>query len=176
MTELDDKEQAAATPNGTRCYAENPYIMGERVDITEGVQALYDLVIGSMDWGSGFWTAEDAAPVSVIAHACGFANVAEVDAYIEARNKERQRGPLGNDWHPFHADDSELDDFQKAHIGESGWAPGGVHEHVLSSRGRCMWPQCKFGHEPPATTPGAFHYVVKASEPGVVYRVEGDPV
>ena len=39
---------------------------GTETDITEGVQALYDLVISSMDWGSGFWTYEDALPVAQV--------------------------------------------------------------------------------------------------------------
>ena len=37
---------------------------GTDTDITQGVQALYDLVISSMNWGSGFWSWEDALPVA----------------------------------------------------------------------------------------------------------------
>ena len=65
---------------------------GSETDITEGVQALYDLVIGSMDWGSGFWTAEDAAPVAKVARACGFESAEEAERYLreQIRSEERQ--------------------------------------------------------------------------------------
>jgi hypothetical protein len=42
------------------------------VDVTEGVRTLYDLVISSMDWGSGFLSVEDVAGVIRVAQACGF--------------------------------------------------------------------------------------------------------
>ena len=44
----------------------------ETHDITEGVQVLYDLAIGSMDYGSGFWNYEDAKPVADLGKLCGF--------------------------------------------------------------------------------------------------------
>lgn len=40
---------------------------GTETDVTTDVGCLYDLVIGSMDWGSGFLTVEDAEPVVRIA-------------------------------------------------------------------------------------------------------------
>lgn len=60
---------------------------GAETDITEGVQALYDLVIGSTEWGSGFWTAEDARPVALLARACGFGRAEEAERYL--REQER---------------------------------------------------------------------------------------
>jgi hypothetical protein len=39
---------------------------GTETDITEAVTILWDGVISSLDWGSGFWDAEDAAAVAWI--------------------------------------------------------------------------------------------------------------
>lgn len=64
---------------------------GTEVDITEGVQALYDLVTSSMDWGSGFWTVEDALPVEHIARTCGFPGISEVEAYIDGRRRDEDQ-------------------------------------------------------------------------------------
>lgn len=55
---------------------------GTTVDVTEGVKTLYDLVINSLDWGSGFLTSEDATPLAQIGHLCGFERVDEVDRYV----------------------------------------------------------------------------------------------
>jgi hypothetical protein len=94
-------------------------------DITEGVQALYDLVIGSMNWGSGFWTAEDAAPVAKLARACGFERAEEAERYLnEQLHSEEQKAFLLTrlDWRT------------------QMMAP---HDHVFSSAGKCLWPGCK---------------------------------
>jgi len=55
---------------------------GTETDITEGVQALYDLVISSMDFRSGFWTVEDAVPVAVIARLLKFKQAEEIERYL----------------------------------------------------------------------------------------------
>ena len=64
---------------------------GTDTDITEGVQALYDLVISSMNWGSGFWSWEDALPVAQVGHLLGFAEIEEVDRYVADRKHEEER-------------------------------------------------------------------------------------
>ena len=69
-----------STPNGTVITAARED--GTTVDLTEGVQCLYDLVINSMDWGSGFISAEEALPVAEVARACGFEQVEEVEKYV----------------------------------------------------------------------------------------------
>jgi hypothetical protein len=100
---------------------------GTYTDITEGVQALYDLVISSMDWGSGFWSYEDALPVGAIAHLFNFESADEVDRYVNARKA-----------------DEENSAFTIAHHNEiraRGGNPVG-HDHVFNSAGRCMWPLC----------------------------------
>ena len=93
---------------------------GAEVDITEGVQALYDLVISSMDWGSGFWSFEDAVPVAIVARAMGFPKVAEVEKYLLARQREENRWPST----------------------EQRPVPVPGHDHLYSAKGRCMWPKC----------------------------------
>jgi hypothetical protein len=101
---------------------------GTETDITEGVQALYDLVIGSMDWGSGFWTAEDAAPVAALARACGFERAEEAERYL--RQQQHSAEQLR---------------FRQTHPEEvKRWVRGErAHDHVFSSAGKCMWPACE---------------------------------
>lgn len=119
-----------------RCVARMPD--GSEVDITEGVQTIYDLVIGSLDWGSGFLTVEDALPVVHVAKTCGFADWEEAQAYVDAK---------------VHAQESEA--FRVSRIGQPDYPsrPAGLligqlprvieHDHVFSSVGECMWPRCK---------------------------------
>lgn len=45
---------------------------GTETDVTEGVQALYDHLVASMDWGSNFLSIEDARGIILIAQKCGF--------------------------------------------------------------------------------------------------------
>lgn len=96
-------------------------------DITEGVQALYDLVIGSMDWGSGFWTAEDAAPVAKLARACGFERAGEAERYLSEQMHSDQQGA-----------------FMKSRQGPWRDRAGTplAHDHVFSPAGKCVWPGC----------------------------------
>jgi hypothetical protein len=90
------------------------------------VQALYDLVIGSMDWGSGFWTVDDAMPVLHIAETCGFAGFEEARQYVESQ-----------------ADSPEQREFLKTHLTQRDLWPPRPHDHVFSKKhGKCMWPGC----------------------------------
>lgn len=104
---------------------------GGETDITEGVRALYDLVISSMNWGSGFLTAEDARPVALLARTCQFEQAAEAERYLR---------------------DQEHSEQQQQFLRERGGnyfamvTNGGFplpHEHVFSTAGRCMWPLCR---------------------------------
>jgi hypothetical protein len=45
---------------------------GTEVDVTEGVKALYDHTVQSMDWGSGMLELDDAREIINVALACGF--------------------------------------------------------------------------------------------------------
>lgn len=77
------------TPKGVTITAAQPD--GATEDITEGVQVLYDLVIQSMDWGSGFLTVEDVQPVVALARACGFEGFEEADKYLAEQMAEEER-------------------------------------------------------------------------------------
>src|SRR5215469_16621515 len=100
---------------------------GTQTDVTEGVQALYDLVISSMDWGSGFWSYEDALPVAKIARLAGFKHSKEAERYV--RNMKHHE---------------EASAWQTTHWRQ--WGSGYEvfpHDHIWSSIGRCMWGGCK---------------------------------
>jgi hypothetical protein len=110
---------------------------GTETDITEGVQALYDLVISSMDFRSGFWSFEDAVPVAVLGRACGFEKIGEVERYLaEQQRSEAQRR------------------FLAAHVRQmTNPAEKVEHEHLFDTQGiflpgvralpgRCLWPGC----------------------------------
>jgi hypothetical protein len=99
---------------------------GSETDITEGVQALYDLVLSSMDWGSGFLSFEDALPVAQIGRLMGFGQSEEAERYVAEQK---------------HSD--EQDEFWRAHKETQGWGWGDIpHNHVYSSAGKCMWGGC----------------------------------
>jgi hypothetical protein len=48
---------------------------GTRVDVTEAVRTMYDLLNASMDWGSGFLSLEDVIETTRLAELCGFVNL-----------------------------------------------------------------------------------------------------
>jgi hypothetical protein len=99
---------------------------GTETDITEGVQALYDLVLNSMDWGSGFLTAEDARPVALLARTLGFEQAEEAERYLrDQEHSEQQQEFL------------RVRRETRQHI--NGRVP---HDHVFSTAGRCMWSGC----------------------------------
>jgi hypothetical protein len=103
---------------------------GTQTDVTEGVQALYDLCISSMDFRSGFWSSEDAIPVGTMARLCGFGECAEVERYVREALHDEESAAWRRD--------------RREQIGP--WYSGGrtvKHDHVFSSAGRCMWPACK---------------------------------
>lgn len=77
------------TPSGVTILAQLPD--GSTVNVTEGVQTLYDHVISSMDWGSGFLTKEDAIPIAEIARVCGFESSEEAERYIHSMEEEERR-------------------------------------------------------------------------------------
>lgn len=64
-----------ATPNGTEILAFNTAALDaleEPVDLTEAVKVLYDHVVNSMDWGSGFLDHEEKHRVYDVGKALGF--------------------------------------------------------------------------------------------------------
>jgi hypothetical protein len=129
---------------------------GTETDITEGVQALYDLVISSMDFRSGFWTAEDAVPVAQLARLLGFEQREQIERYLaEQLHSEEQAA------------------FWQAHPGTRAMQTP-PHDHVFSSAGRCMWGSCKAREGEDAVCPGmeAGHYHI--TEPAA-HHVGGFP-
>ena len=68
---------------------------GKEVDITDLVKILYDGVINSLNWGSGWWDGEDAASVGWIGLAFGWASASEATAFAkDIKRYERFRGEL----------------------------------------------------------------------------------
>jgi hypothetical protein len=116
----------STTPNGTRIIAHKAD--GAEVNITEGVQALYDLVIQSMDWGSGFFTVEDALPVVAIAKTCGFASAEEAERYVDDQR--------------FSTEQRAFIDARQISYSPSSEEPP-AHDHIFGSSMRCLWPWCK---------------------------------
>jgi hypothetical protein len=98
---------------------------GTQADVTAGVQALYDLVLASMDWGSGFLSYEDALPVAEIARLAGFEQRDEVERYV----REALHSKESAEW-------------QRQQSFPLNYASI-RHDHVWSSAGRCMWPCCR---------------------------------
>lgn len=98
---------------------------GSQEDVTEGVQALYDLVISSMDWGSGFWSYEDALPVAKIATLAGFERCDEAERYVREALHEKESA----EWRRKTGLDAEYQIVP--------------HDHVWSSAGKCMWRFCE---------------------------------
>lgn len=60
------------------------YDTDEIIDITEGVQVMYDALIGSMDWGSGFLANDEAVAILRVAQACGFLSPTEAQETFNA--------------------------------------------------------------------------------------------
>ncbi len=64
---------------------------GSETDITLGVQSMYDLLHGSMDWGSGFISLEEAIPIAEMVKACGFQRWEEAEKYVTWQRVEAKR-------------------------------------------------------------------------------------
>lgn len=77
------------TPNGARITLTK--LDGSTVDVTEHVGAIYDLVIQSMDFGSGFLTSEDAEPLAELGEMCGFARCDEAKRYLDEARRQEER-------------------------------------------------------------------------------------
>lgn len=70
----------------------NPF---KSTDITEDIAKLYDLVIGSMDWGSGFLDTEDYEAVIKVGILCGF-DLPQCDQYYSFPGFVRDHVPDRN--------------------------------------------------------------------------------
>jgi len=110
---------------------------GTLTDVTEAVQALYDLAIGSMDFRSGFWSAEDAEPVGKLAVICNFDQSYDILKYIAEEREKAERGAFyRQNFHEIHPRHDQVDAWDRMYEALQG------HECVYSSLGKCMWPGC----------------------------------
>lgn len=64
---------------------------GVETDVTEGVQALYDQYMGTMDIGSGFVCLEEALVIYELAKACSFVQIEEIEKYVAYIRGKNQR-------------------------------------------------------------------------------------
>lgn len=101
---------------------------GTETDVTAGVQALYDLVISSMDFRSGFWSYEDAVPVGEMARLCDFEKREEIEKYVRQELHEKETAEWRRD-----------EGLRNKAVLFGYRVP---HDHVWSSADRCMWPGC----------------------------------
>jgi hypothetical protein len=119
---------------------------GDGADVTDAVGALYDLALSSMDYRSGFWSYEDAAPVATLAELMNYEQREAIQKYRDDQLHNRQTqafirsNALGNQ--PVHytrnvitRDDGSMIVQHKVAVPE--------HDHVFSTPGRCMWPKCE---------------------------------
>jgi hypothetical protein len=138
----------------------------ESVDITEGVRTLYDLLIASIDWGSGYLTYEDAEPVVALAKACGFEGWEEAQQYVDKQKHSKEQAiflrknrPLSHEHlYQIYLEGTTYTELEcqfpecqvvagserdiadrEANLRWRGVLP---HEHVFSTVGKCMWPNC----------------------------------
>jgi hypothetical protein len=87
---MQPPEYSPVTPAGVTITATRPD--GTTLDVTLGVQVLYDLVIQSMDFGSGFLSVEEVDPIVGVAAFCGFKEFEAAERYVEQeRVAQRQR-------------------------------------------------------------------------------------
>ena len=117
---------------------------GTETDVTEGVQVLYDTVIASMDWGSGFLTVEDAEPIVAVAKACQFNGWEAAQEYVDAQRASPEQVELQ------HRRNLDLQRRFRREWNLIGTNLSGMpaHEHVFSvSTGKCMWSGCGVGEE-----------------------------
>jgi hypothetical protein len=61
-------EEALRPDPGFRIYVESE---GERTDVTDAVMDVYDIAVGSMDFGSGFLSTEEVGNIRVLGKVIG---------------------------------------------------------------------------------------------------------
>lgn len=65
---------------------------GTEIDITEGVQIAYDVVVHSMDWGSGFLDTEEVDAIVNLARAARFPDFERIFNDVQERRAAEERG------------------------------------------------------------------------------------
>lgn len=107
-------------------------------DITAAVQVLYDLVIDSQNYGSGFWSIEDLQPVADLAILCDFNRAGEVQKYIDDQRHYDEMRKYQTEHFPVRLDKMFIGMNMHDLLSNDPVA----HEHIYSSVNRCMWPRC----------------------------------
>jgi hypothetical protein len=111
--------------------------MGEAVDITEGVKALYDIVLSSAEWGSDMMSWEDALDVAKIGEVCGFEEAQRVRIYSDRQRFEDEQDKFIRGLY-----DSDSFGVVRAKARALRCAPMVKHDHVPAFNGKCVWPGC----------------------------------
>jgi hypothetical protein len=137
-------------------------------DITEGVEALYDSLITSINWASGFLDYETAVPIVALAKLLGFSDWEEAQEYIDAKKHAEDVAKANTiqrlmrmHQHLFSYTDkyglrtSEVCQWPDCNVRKGSeqhmvsealiaQREGRMeHDHLFSSVGKCMWPKCK---------------------------------
>jgi len=106
---------------------------------------LYDLVISSMNFGSGFWGYEELKPVAELAKRCEFENAQIVLDELEAQKPYWETAHFLEKYPEARQERFESWPEDKKFLPGEGQV---VHEHIFNSAGRCIWPQCNETGEP----------------------------
>ena len=130
-----------------RILAYNEDGFGDGQDITEAVQALYDLALDSMNYGSGFWGYEDAAPVLKLAKLMSWEGMEGLQKYHddELFKCEQSAYLRAEDLSPFQLHGSYVPVVKTRSDGSvitrHVFQPN-PHEHEFSATGPCLFPKC----------------------------------
>ena len=112
------------------------------VDVTAAMGALYDLCLNSMDYGSGFWTYEDANPVAEMAELMDWDGKEGITKYRDNRLYDKEQSEYLSALYPGHHFPQER--YSDLFVTRS---PGRLdpvyHDHWYSTMGKCLWPCCE---------------------------------
>lgn len=142
-----------------RIYVIDEKSFGDAVDVTDAMAALYDLAIGSMDYGSGFWTYEDAVPVAEMAELMGWEGREGIVRYRDQQKFKAEQSVWAKDitGTPSHNIYLYGPEFVHYEVVTRTSADGSTftgndpvsnpHEHVYGTTDQCFWPYCKVERE-----------------------------
>ncbi len=138
----------------------------EETDITADLVVLFDFAMNSMDWGSKFADVDDAEALLRIADVCGLKQADEIRKYLEDQVYAKEVADFLDNmpsvrhehYYPSTGLPANIDAVcampncyvirnSAQHVADSTYRKqyfGGLpHDHVYSSRRKCMWPGCE---------------------------------
>lgn len=130
--------------NGRIVFEPYDYVPESLTDITDAVGVLYDLCLSSMDFRSGFWSYEDAAPVAEMAELMGYEQRDQIVKYRDDQMHSVQASAFIRDW----AQDNPVQwtNTARTEVYSRPMTSYDMHslphDHIFSTPGRCMWPGC----------------------------------